>query len=86
MISLTSLDIPLIIPNYDNNNDVMILNFVILFVKYYIYYCKTNGKPIDVFSFLAQLKSHLIIQEYRNVMYNRGLEIATKWSISSDSL
>ena len=86
VISLTSPDIPLIIPNYDNNNEVMILNFVILFVKYYIYYCKTNGKPIDVFSFLAQLKSHLIIQEYRNVMYNRGLEIATKWSILSDSL
>ena len=39
-INFTYLDILLGIPNYDNGNDVMILNFVILFAKYYIYNCK----------------------------------------------
>ena len=86
VINFTSLDILLGIPNYDNSNDVMILNFVILFVKYYIYNCKKNAMPIDFFSFLVKLKSHLIIEEYRHIMYNRGLEFATKWSILSDSL
>ena len=76
------------IPNYDNSNDVMILNFVILFTKYYmyIYNCKKNGVPVDFFRFLVKLKSHLIIEEYRHIMYNRSLEFATKWSILSDSL
>ena len=49
VINFTSLDIQLGIPNYDNSNDVMILNFVILFAKYYIYNCKKNGMPIDFF-------------------------------------
>ena len=86
VINFTSLDILLGIPNYDNSNDVMILNFVILSAKYYIYNCKKNGVPIDFFSFLVKLKSHLIIEEYRHIMYNRGLEFATKWSILSGSL
>ena len=47
VINFTSLDILLGIPNYDNSNDVMILNFVILFAKYYIYNCKKNGVPVD---------------------------------------
>ena len=78
VINFTSLDILLGIPIYDNSNDVMILNFVILFVKYYMYNCKKNGVPIDFFSFLVKLKSHLIIEEYRHIMYNRSLESATK--------
>ena len=84
--NFTSLDMLLGIPNDDNSNDVMILNFVILFAKYYIYNCKKNGIVIDFFSFLVKLKSHLMIEEYRHIMYNRGLEFATKWSILSDSL
>ena len=86
VINFTSLDILLGIPNYDNSIDVMILNFAILFVKYYINNCKKNGMPTDVFSFLVKLKSHLIIEEYRHIMYNRGLEFATKWSILCDRL
>ena len=64
----------------------MILKFVILFAKYYIYNCKKNGMPIDFFSFLVKWKSRLIIEEYRHrpIMYNRGLEFATKWSILCD--
>ena len=59
----------------------MILNFVILFAKYYIYNCKKNGMPINFFSFLVKLKSRPIIEEYRHIMYNTGLEFATKWSV-----
>ena len=64
----------------------MISNFVILFPKYKIYDCKKNGMPIDFFSFLVKLKSCLIIEEYRHIKYNSGVEFATKWSILCDSL
>ena len=84
--NFTSLDILLGIPNYDNSNDLMILNFVILFSNYYYYKCKKNGMPIDFFSFVVTLKSHVIIEEYRHIIYNRGLEFVMKWSILSDSL
>ena len=36
VINFTPLDILLGIPNYDNSNVIMNLNFVILFVKYFI--------------------------------------------------
>ena len=73
------------VPNYDNSNDVIILNFIILFTKYYIYNCKKNGMPIDFFSFLVKLKSCLINEEDRHIMYNRGLVFETKWFILCDS-
>ena len=80
----TSLDILLGIPNYDSSNDIMILNFVILFTKYYIYNCKKNGMQIDFFSFLVKLKSCLIIEEYRHVMYNYGVRRDLPVKLMSD--
>ena len=44
VINFTPLDILLGIPNYDNSNVIMNLNFVILFAKYLIYDCKKNDK------------------------------------------
>ena len=47
--------------NYDNNNDVTILNFVILFANNYIYNCEKSGKPIDFYNFQMNLKTRMII-------------------------
>ena len=48
--NFTALDILLGISNYDNNNNVTILNFVILLANNYIYNCEKSGKPIDITS------------------------------------
>ena len=86
IINFTPLDILLGIPNYGKNNDIMNLNFVILFAKHFIYSCKKNDMSIDFYHFQVKLKTRMIIEEYRYNMYDRSLEFQQKWSILSDSL
>ena len=86
VINFTPLDILLGIPNYDNSNVIMNLNFVILFAKYFIYDCKKNDKPVDFYHFQVKLKTRMIIEEYRSELYNRKLDFLVKWSVLSDSL
>ena len=86
VINFTPLDILLGIPNYDNSNVIMNLNFVILFAKYFIYDCKKNDKPVDFYHFQVKLKTRMVIEEYRSELYNRKLEFLVKWSVLSDSL
>ena len=64
VINFTPLDILLGIPNYDNSNVIMNLNFVILFAKYFIYDCKKNDKPVDFYNFQVKLKTRMVIEEY----------------------
>ena len=86
VINFTTLDILLGIPNYDKNNDVTNLNFIILFAKNYIYTCKNNSIPIDFYKFQVNLKTRMIIEEFRSNMYNKSLEFQQKWSVLADSL
>ena len=86
VINFTTLDILLGIPNYDKNNDVTNLNFIILFAKNYIYTCKKNSIPIDFYKFQVNLKTPMIIEEFRSNMYNKSLEFQQKWSVLADSL
>ena len=86
VINFTPLDILLGIPNYDNTNDIMNLNFVILFAKHFIYACKKNDKPVDLYNFQVKLKTRMVIKEYRSELCNRKLEFLEKWSVLSDSL
>ena len=86
VINFTPLDILLGIPNYDNSNVIMNLNFVILFAKYFIYDCKKNDKPVDFYNFQVKLKTRMVIEEHRSELYNRKLEFLVKWSVLSDSL
>ena len=82
----TTLDILLGIPNYDKNNDVANLNFIILFAKNYIYTCKKNSIPIDFYKFQVNLKTRMIIEAFRSNMYNKSLEFQQKWSVLADSI
>ena len=86
VINVTPLDILLGIPNYDNSNVIMNLNFVILFAKYFIHDCKKNDKPVDFYHFQVKLKTRMVIEEYRYELYNRKLDFLVKWSVLSDSL
>ena len=86
VINFTPLDILLGIPNYDNSNVIMNLNFVILFAKYFIYDCKKNDKPVDFYNFQVKLKTRMVIEEHRSELYNRKLEFLVNWSVLSDSL
>ena len=73
VINFTTLDILLGIPNYDKNNDATNLNFIILFAKNYIYTCKKNSIPIDFYKFQVNLKTRMIMEEFRSNMYNKSL-------------
>ena len=64
VIIFTPLYILLGIPNYDNNNVIMNLNFAILFAKYFIYDCKKNYEPVDFYNFQVKLKTRMVIEEY----------------------
>ena len=86
VINFTTLDILLGIPNYDKNNDITNLSFIILFAKNYIYTCKKNSIPIDFYKFQVNLKTRMIIEEFRSNMYNRSLEFQQKGSVLADSL
>ena len=86
VINSTALDVLLQIPSYERSNDITNLNFVILFAKNYIYTCKKNGMQIDFYNFQVQLKTHVVIEEFRCSMYNKSLEFHEKLSILADSL
>ena len=47
-----------------NNPDIRLLNFVILFRKWYIYKCKSTKKQIFFFEFLNILKNKVNIMTY----------------------
>ena len=63
--NFTASDSLLGIPNYDSNNNVTNLNFVILFAKSYIYTCKKNGIPIDFYKLQVNIKTRMIVEEFR---------------------
>ena len=80
-INFTPLDILLGIPNYDKEVHIKILNFVLLFAKYFVYSCKQTDRPIDFFQFLVKLKTRMVYEEYRCKMYNKTNEFKMKWSL-----
>ena len=90
-INFTVLDILLGIPNYGKNKDIDILNFVILFAKYYIYSSKRDAMAIDFYTFLfytflVKLKTRMLIEEYRCNICDKHVEIETMWARLADSV
>ena len=85
-INFTPLDILLGIPNHSNSTAIDILNFVILYAKFYIYSCKRNAIPIDLYSFQVKLKTRMVVEEHRCSMFNKQEEFQNKRSLLSDTL
>ena len=54
-------------------NDITSTNFVILFDENCIYTCNKNGMQTDVYNLQVQLKTHMIIEEFRYSMCNKSL-------------
>ena len=76
-INFTPLDILLGIPNHSNSTEIDILNFVILYAKFYIYSCKRNTIPIDLYSFQVKLNTQMVVEEYRCNIFNKQEEFKT---------
>ena len=47
---------------------------------------KNNDRPVDFYSFQVKLKTRMVLEEYRSVLYNRKLEFLVKSSVLLDSL
>ena len=69
-IQFGPLDILLGIPNYANQNEIDILNFIILFAKMFIKTCKNENKTIDFYDFQLRLKQRMIIE--KQIMLSDG--------------
>ena len=79
---LAASDILLGISNYDNNNDVTILKFVIWLLIIIFTIVRKSGKPIDFYNFQMNLKTRMIIEEFRSNMFNnKCLKFQEKWSV-----
>ena len=65
-INFIPSDILLGIRNQSDSAEVDILNFVILYAKFYIYNCKRNAIPINLYSFQVKLKTWMVVEEYKS--------------------
>ena len=70
---------------YPGNTDVeLVLNYCILFAKYYIYCKKLNGtNNIDLYDYLVRLKQRLTFEQIICQKYNHDF---TKWRYIYDKL
>ena len=73
------------IPNYDENNEINILNFVILWGKSYIKTCKKKDCQPVFYDFQVCLKERMIIEEKIHI-FNHTENKFHKWSKLMESL
>ena len=75
-----------VIINYDKNHEITILNFVLLFGKYYIKTCKIKEKAIEFYEYQVQLKERMLIEERIHFLNHTELVFENKWGKLLDSL
>ena len=85
-IAFGPLDILLGIPNHDENNELNILNFIIIFGKSYIKACKNKEKPLEFYNFQVCLKERMNIEERIHISNHNEIKFENKWSKLMDSL
>ena len=61
---LHTLDVVLGIPNYNENTEIDILNYLILFAKKHISKCKQSSTNIFFYTYQVALKERLLIEKY----------------------
>ena len=59
------------IPNINNQNEIDIINFLILYGKWYINKIKTEGKPMYFINFIELIKNRIIIIDNANTIQLR---------------
>ena len=58
-----------------------IMDFIILFAKFYIYKCKLNELRPDILSFLRQLKKRLLVEEKVSEINNKDTWFEREWKM-----
>ena len=86
VIGFKALDILLGLPNYNRDVYIDILNFVILYGKYYIKICRQNVKNIDLYRFLVMLKERMYVEKYIYHCQNKNDVFDKRWSILLNKL
>ena len=61
---LHALDVVLGIPNYKDNTQISILNYLILFAKMHISKCKQSSTNIFFYTYQVALKERLLLEKY----------------------
>ena len=81
LIKLGALDIVFGVMNENNNDLLWILNFCILFSKYYIHNCKLQNKPCDFIPFINKLKIRIETERYISTVNGKLDAFVKKWDI-----
>ena len=76
-INFSPLDIIFGISNFGNNNELNVLNFVILFAKFFIKQCKLNKNHVNFPAFINKLKESMVTKRYLHVLNDTLTEFAT---------
>lgn len=63
-----------------------ILNFVILYGKYYIKMCRQNVKQIDLYRFLVMLKERMYVEKYIYQCRHKNDVFDKRWSVLLNKL
>lgn len=70
-LNLNDFDILLGIPNFTKNKQINVLNFVILFAKYFIRSCKFSNINVTLNQFINKLKDRMIIEKYIYILSDK---------------
>ena len=83
---LTEIDIIFGIKNENNDVIIDVLNYCIIFGKWYIYATKKSENKIFFLHFLHKLKNRLLVLETMHIMNNKLDVFTEKWSTIYDNL
>jgi hypothetical protein len=78
-IEISCLEIIFGLPNENNDNDIHIYNFVILYAKNYIYVNKKKSKNLNLYEFLLQLKQELKLKKNMAKYQHKTEKFNLKW-------
>ena len=83
-IRFGAIDIVFGIMNENNNDLICVLNFCILFSKYYIHSCKLQNKPCVFNNFVLKLRKRIETERYVAVLNGKLDAFVRKWEILSN--
>ena len=80
------LDILLGVPNYNNDTLIDVLNFCVLFAKYFIYKNKKERQGICLEEYKQLLKKRLESEKYIYCAKGKNLDFEERWQLIQNML
>ena len=74
------------IPNETQNNTIHQLNLLLLLGRYYIYVSKQKKENLDIFTFLHECKSYLMIEQEIKAVANDSDQFNRMWGELIDNI